>query len=161
MQIHTLTIRHGRSDPETVRSLLGADQVFVVDYDAIHRHVINTAEYTYLSHMFDIIVLNLSERLNDVIDTIMAGAAIVVIDPSVQERRLREFFDVTENIAMPYGDDGRCEEFSQLGGQYFITDREIKYPFRSAYSTVDIPGEKYIRVLDFPQDVSDMIFEKS
>ncbi|CAC12427.1 hypothetical protein [Thermoplasma acidophilum] len=161
MQIHTLTIRHGRSDPETVRSLLGQDQVLVVDYDAIHHHVINTAEYTYLSHMFDIIVLNLSGKLNDIIDTIMAGAAMVVIDPSVQEKRLREFFDITENIAMPYRGDGHSEAFSQLGGQYFVTDREIGYPFKLAYSTTDISGDRYIRVLDFPQDISDMIFERA
>ncbi len=158
LQIHTLTIRHGRSDAEAVRSILGSDQVFVIDYDAIDHHVINTAEYTYLSHMFDIVVLNMSERINDVIDTIMAGALLVVIDPGVPGKRLREFFEVTENIVMPYTDNESCRTFSDLGGQYFFTDREVQYPFRSAYTTAEIPGDKYIKVMDFPNDLSEMIF---
>ncbi|BAB59645.1 TVG0491515 [Thermoplasma volcanium GSS1] len=161
MRIKTISIYDGTVDRDAVKSLLGESTIMVLDMDAIQHHTLNVSEYTYLSHFFSIVVVNLARKLNDLIDSIMAGSSMVVISPWVKERVLRDFLDVSENVVMPYVNVALLHVYQDMGGQYYLVEYPIDKPFKTAFYLGVPPDDTYTQVDGFPDSVKNIIFRDS
>ncbi|MGC8608290.1 MAG: hypothetical protein ACP5UV_00270 [Thermoplasmata archaeon] len=139
---------------DSAKSLIKEDEVFVIDMDAFTSGSFNLAEYTYLSNFFDITVMNGSSRVNDLVDSLIAGAMNVVISGEVKEKVLRSFLDLTENIVLPYSDEDSALHFVEMGGKYFLSDSPVPVKANRIYyyGTGD-PGGNYVKLDNFPDNI--------
>ncbi len=140
---------------ETIQDLMeiAGDEVFLIDMPAIKKGKPSFGFYQELSKFMDVYVLSLVSRVDDLVDTLILGCESVVISPRIDARKLGEFLEISENLIMPYTSLPSAREFSRLGGKYYLSNTIVSYPFSLAYYYgPGNPGEKYVRLKDFPLD---------
>ncbi len=157
-EMQCVTISFGEIEKyRSVQELMGlaGDEIFLIDMDAIKRGKPNFKFYQEISKYFDINVLSLISRVDDLVDSLILGCQSVVISPALSPRKISEFLEVSENIVMPYTSLPSTREFSRLGGTYFLSNTLVNYNFNLCYYYgPGDPGEKYVRLKDFPLETS-------
>ncbi len=138
----------------SAKSLISEGEVFVIDIDAYTSGNFNFDKYTYLSNFFEITVMNGSKKLNDIVDTLIAGALHVVVSDDLSEKTLRSFLDLTENIVLPFSDIDNALAFTGMGGKYFLSG--IPVPVKAEriyYYGPGDPGGNYVKLENFPENM--------
>ena len=134
---------------------LKVDSIFVIDYDAITHRYLNLKLYDELAKFFEITVMNYPETENDLMDTIINGASVVVINNNLTYNRIAKYLDFTQNIAMKYKYIDTCIYFSEKGGNMYLTDKEIMLPYALAYSYNGFPVKNSVQLQNFPPNLMD------
>lgn len=149
-------------DYNSIEDLLevAGEEVFLIDMDAIKKGKPSFDFYQELSKFIDVYVLSLVNRVDDLVDTIILGCAGVVISPTLDSRKLREFLDISENVIMPYTSLPTTREFSRLGGKYYLSNTLVSFNFTNTffYGSGD-PGKSYIHLKDFPLEYQNLALE--
>ena len=157
LKIRCLTVKGrqlgGLSQEETLEMLEG-EEVLLCDYDGILRGKYNFKLYTQVARFFEVVVFNLVRREIDFIDTMVAGASRVVVDPQMGTALLRRILDISPGTVFPYGSSDQVSEFSSAGGQTYISGSRVNVPFEICYN-VGLPqeSEKYVDIVGFPDDL--------
>ncbi|WP_337860504.1 hypothetical protein [Ferroplasma sp.] len=134
---------------------LKVDSIFVIDYDAIERRYLNIKLYNELSKFFELTVMNYPETESDLMDTIINGASVVVINDNLTYKRITTFLEFTQNLAMKYKYIDTCIYFSEKGGNMYLTDKEIMLPYSLAYNYNNFQIKNSIKLENFPPDLID------
>jgi hypothetical protein len=132
---------------------LKVDSIFVIDYDALRQRYLNLKLYSDLSKFFELTIMNYPETENDLMDTIINGASTVVINNNLTYKRISSYLSFTQNIAMNYKYVDTCIYFSEMGGNMFLTDKEIMLPYVLAYNYNNFPIKNSIQLQNFPNDL--------
>lgn len=132
---------------------LKVDSIFVIDYDAIRNRYLNLKLYDELAKFFELTVMNYPETENDLMDTIINGASTVIINNNLTYKRISSYLSFTQNIAMKYKYVDTCIHFSGMGGNMFLTDKEIMLPYVLAYNYNNFPIKDSIQLQNFPTDL--------
>ncbi len=132
---------------------LEGDEVMVCDFDAIDRGKFNFRLYGEISKFLEPVVLNLPTRLEDMMDSLIAGAARVVLPSDMELYTLKRMLAISDGIVLPSRSTSR-EYFYQEGGKYLISDREVFTRFDLCYNVgPQLSSKKYINVKDFPESL--------
>ena len=132
---------------------LKVDSIFVIDYDALRNRYLNLKLYDELAKFFELTVMNYPETENDLMDTIINGASTVIINNNLTYKRISSYLSFTQNIAMNYKYVDTCIHFSEMGGNMFLTDKEIMLPYVLAYNYNNFPIKNSIQLRNFPTDL--------
>ena len=133
---------------------LEGDQIFLCDYDGILHGNYNFKTYTRVAKFFDTVVFNMVQKEYDLVDSLVSGAARVVVDPSMKDSVLQKVLDISPETVFPYGSQERVEQFRAYGGTAFLSTRQINGPFSICYNAgVAISSEKYVDIENFPEDL--------
>jgi hypothetical protein len=134
---------------------LKVDSIFVIDYDALERRYLNIKLYEELSKFFELTIMNYPETESDLMDTIINGASVVVINDNLSYRRIAKFLEFTQNLAMKYKYIDTCIYFSEKGGNMYLTDKEIMLPYVLAYNYNNFSIKNSVQLQNFPADLMD------
>jgi len=134
---------------------LKVDSIFVIDYDALTHRYLNLKLYDELAKFFEITVMNYPETENDLMDTIINGASVVIINNNLTYKRIDSYLEFTQNIAMKYKYVDTCIHFSEKGGNMYLADREIMLPYTFAYNYGGFQLKNSVRLQNFPSDLMD------
>lgn len=153
-EIDCVTLSGGKIDTfGTIQDLMGSagDEIFLIDMDAIKRGKPSFKFYQEISKYFDVHVLSLVTRMDDLVDSIILGCQSVVVSPNISASTIADFLEVSDNIVMPYSSLPSSREFSKLGGSYFLSNVIINYSFNlTYYYGLGDPGDNYVRLKGFP-----------
>ncbi len=134
------------------------DQIFLCDYDGILHGNYNFKIYTRVAKFFDTVVFNLVQKEYDLVDSLVSGAARVVVDPDMKDSVLQRVLDISPDTVFPYRSEEKAERFRAYGGTSFLSTREINGPFSICYNAgVAISSEKYVDIDNFPEDLLQFI----
>lgn len=131
---------------------LGGDELFVVDLDGLNSGSYNFKLYYDISKFFEITVMSFPQRAADLVDSIVSGAARVVVSSKLDTRKIADFLTITDELVMNYASMGGCKTFSERGGRYFLSNRMVDLPFERVYlygSSIDSKG--YTILEGFPE----------
>ncbi len=131
----------------------GVEELFIVDFDAIFRNRFNFKIYQDVSMYFEITVMSLPLRIEDIMDSFISGASRIVIPGRLEATALEDYMKTSESLVMLFQNPVVANAFYALGGRAFLTDRELGFPQATIYSFSRIlrkPG--YIELIDFPRD---------
>lgn len=156
MRIRCLTIKNseifGLPDGVPLEELEG-EEIMVCDYDAIYKGKFNFKLYGQISRFFEPVVVNFPGRVEDLMDSLISGAARVVLHPDGDGRVFERMLEVSEGIVLPAKSPHR-EDFINKGGRYLISDREVFSRFDQCYNVgPELSSEKYINVTNFPENL--------
>ncbi|MEM0158117.1 MAG: hypothetical protein QW812_01220 [Thermoplasmataceae archaeon] len=142
----------GYANPKDLLTI-GGDQILVVDKDAIYHNRLNFKLYGEVSKFFEVVVMNFSRNLNDLIDSLVSGCQRVVISPHSGTSDLQRFLEITDQIIMPASGD--LEAFRGLGGKYGISDGLMPGSFELVYNTgLPLKGDVYCNIKGFPDEIN-------
>lgn len=147
---------------ESIQELMqiAGDEIFLIDMDAVKRGKPNFSFYQEISKYFDVDVLSLVSRMDDLVDSLVLGCQSVVISPLLSEKKIVDFLEVSQNLIMPYTSLPSSRFFSSHGGSYFLSNSIINYPFElTYYYGPGDPGDKYVGLRGFPLDSGDFALE--
>jgi hypothetical protein len=131
----------------------GVEDLFVIDLDAIFRNRFNFKIYQEMSKYFEITVMSLPLRIEDIMDSFISGASEIVIPGRINPNALEDYMKTSENLVMYYQNPVVAKAFYVMGGRSFFTDRDLDFQNISVYSYSKIVAKKgYIRLQDFPRD---------
>jgi hypothetical protein len=131
----------------------GIEELFVVDLDAIFRNKFNFRVYQDISKFFEITVMSLPLRIEDIMDSFVSGASEIVIPGRIDPKLLQDYVRTSDNLVMYYQNPLVAKAFYALGGRSFFTDRELDFSGIKVYSYSKILDKKgYIRLMDFPRE---------
>lgn len=140
---------------------IAGDEVFLIDMNAIKKGKPNFKFYQEFTKYFDVYVLSLVNKIDDLLDTLILGCEGVVISPRLDPRMIKEFLAISENLIMPYTSLPSTRDFSRFGGRDFLTNTLVSFPFDNAYYYgPGLPGDKYIRLKDFPLEQQSFALEE-
>lgn len=154
LEINTVSISSGKIEGySNVKELLksDSDELFIVDFDAIKEGKYNFKLYTEFSKFFQITVMNFPKRQGDLIDSMISGCENVVLGGRIRDRDISSFIEITENLVM--FDMDKFAIFSRLGGNMFLTRRNLMYPYKRVYTyglSLGLPREIILR--NFPEE---------
>ncbi len=134
---------------------LKVDSIFVIDYDAMKNRYLNLKIYEELAKFFELTIMNYPETENDLMDTIINGASVVVINNNLTYNRIAKYLDFTQNIAMKYKYIDTCIYFSEKGGNMYLTGREIMLPYAMAYNSSGFAIKNSVQLQNFPPGLMD------
>ncbi|KJE49124.1 hypothetical protein TZ01_03250 [Acidiplasma sp. MBA-1] len=128
----------------------GVESLFLIDFDAIHKRVLNLEIYEKLSKFFDLTVMNYPQTEEDLMDTIISGATYVIINNNLTYKRIQSYLSYTQNIGINYDYNDTCVFFSQNGGNIYLTNKQVMLPYRLAfnYGPFDLPNS--IKLENYP-----------
>lgn len=156
MQIKCLSLRNGEIhglSPGVPLAELEGEEVMVCDFDAINRGKMNFRLYGEISKFLEPVVLNLPSKLEDIMDSLIAGAARVIIPADIEPYSLKRMLTISDGIILPSRSPSR-EYFYQEGGKYLISEREVFTRFDLCYNVgPQLKSEKYINVENFPESL--------
>ena len=156
MQIICLSLRNGEIHglpPDVPLAELEGDEVLVCDFDAINRGRFNFKLYGEISKFLEPVVFNLPSRLEDMHDSLIAGAARVVIPEDIQPYSLKRMLTISDGIVLPSRSPSR-DYFYQEGGKYLISESEVFTRFDLCYNVgPQLSSKKYVNVKDFPESL--------
>ncbi len=136
----------------------GIEDLFVIDFDAIFRNKFNFKIYQDISKYFEITVMSLPLRIEDIMDSFISGASEIVIPGRIDPNALEDYMRTSENLVMYYQNPVVAKAFYVLGGRSFFSDRELDFPDIRVYSYSRILVKKgYIRLMNFPREDLDSI----
>ena len=155
--MNCLEIKHhqiyGIPPNETLATIPWEDAM-LIDYDAIISGKPDFKLYDSISKFLEIVVFNLSYRVDDVIDSMISGASKVVIDSQSSEDTIDKLLNISGDIVLPASRIDVAYSFTRNGGKYFISNGPIPYDFELCYNVgVALSNDKYVDVKDFPQDL--------
>jgi hypothetical protein len=131
----------------------GVEDLFVIDFDAIFKNRFNFKVYQDISKYFEITVMSLPLRIEDIMDSFVSGASEIVIPGRIDPNDLEDYVRTSDNLVMFYQNPVVAKAFYVLGGRSFLTDRELDFPNIKVYSYSKILTSKgYIRLMDFPRE---------
>ena len=131
----------------------GIEDLFVIDFDAIFRNKFNFKIYQDISKYFEITVMSLPLRIEDIMDSFVSGASEIVIPGRIDPNALEDYMRTSDNLVMYYQNPVVAKAFYVLGGRSFFSDRELDFPDIRVYSYSRILVKKgYIRLMDFPRE---------
>ena len=154
LEINTVSVSSRRIEGySNVKELLkdDSDELFIVDFDAIKEGKYNFKLYTEFSKFFQITVMNFPRRQGDLIDSMISGCENVVLGGRIRDSDISSFIEITENLVM--FDMDKFAIFSSLGGNMFLTRRNVMYPYKKIYTygpSLGLPREIILR--NFPED---------
>jgi hypothetical protein len=131
----------------------GSEQLFLIDMDGIRRGRMNYQTYTEYAKYFELIVMNYPTRLNEFIDTLISGATSVVIPSDLKDSIISDFLDYSGETVLVNTDPEKSASFSEMGGNLFLSEWEVRFPHRTVYyyGNQDLAG--YVRIADFPYEL--------
>ncbi len=133
--------------------LSGVENVFVVDIDAINKNRFNFKIYQELSKYFEITVMSLPLRVEDLMDSYISGASEIVIPGRISQKLLEEYMRTSESLVLLYQDPYVAQAYYLLGGRTFVSDRQLDFNNARIYSFSKIlKGPGYITLTDFPAE---------
>lgn len=131
----------------------GIEELFVIDLDAIFKNKFNFHTYQDLSKYFEIVVMSLPLRVEDLMDSFIAGADKVVVSGRSDLNLLDSFMKMSDNLVLCYQDPAVANAFYQGGGREFLTDRQLNFSGSMIYSFSRLQGgDSYIQLVDFPRE---------
>lgn len=134
---------------------LKVDSIFVIDYDALKNRYLNLKLYEELAKFFELTVMNYPETESDLMDTIINGASVVIVNNNLTLKRIASYLEFTQNIAMKYRYIDTCIYFAEKGGNMYLTDKEIMLPYTLAYNARGFPIKNSVQLQNFPPDLMD------
>ncbi len=130
------------------------DDAMLIDYDAIINGKPDLKLYNEIAKFIEIVVFNLSYRVDDVIDSMISGASKVVIDPQTSGETMEKLLNISTDIVLPASMRDVAYTFAREGGRFFISNEIIPYEFELCYNVgTALSSDKYVDVKDFPQDL--------
>ena len=81
----------------------------------------------------------------------ISGCENVVLGGRIRDRDISSFIEITENLVM--FDMDKFAIFSRLGGNMFLTRRNLMYPYKRVYTyglSLGLPREIILR--NFPEE---------
>lgn len=163
MRMQCITIKNGQiASNLSLQKLLvsGVEDLFVIDHDAIFKNKFNFHSYQELSKYFEIVVMALPLRVEDLMDAFIAGAGKVVVSGRSKFDLIESFLKISENVVLCYQDPAVASAYFSAGGREFLSDREINYPDSLVYTFSRLLSDKnYIQLVDFPrEDLLDVLY---
>ncbi|MEM0156947.1 MAG: hypothetical protein QXN26_02640 [Thermoplasmataceae archaeon] len=157
MKIRCISVRNhvleGIPQGQQLETLEG-DQIFLCDYDGILHGNYNFKIYTRVAKFFDTVVFNMVQREYDLVDSLVSGAARVVVDPDMKDSVLQKVLDISPDTVFPYSNQEKVERFRAYGGTAFLATGEINGPFSICYNAgIAMSSEKYVDLDNFPEDL--------
>lgn len=156
MPIRCLLIEDGELKglpPDTPLETLPGEEIMACDYDAIRRGRFNFKLYGQISKFFELIVVSFPARVEDLMDSLIAGAFRVVVDPQADPNVIARMLEVSDGVVMPASSLNR-DFFMERGGHYLISDREVFIGFDLCYNVGhELSSKKYVNVAGFPEDL--------
>jgi hypothetical protein len=134
---------------------LKVDSIFVIDYDAMEHRYLNLKLYDELAKFFELTIMNYPETENDLMDTIINGASVVIINNNLTYKRIDKYLEFTQNIAMKYKYVDTCIYFSGKGGNMYLANREIMLPYTLAYNCGGFQLKNSVKLQNFPSNLMD------
>ncbi len=132
---------------------LEGDEVMVCDFDAIGRGKYNFRLYGEISKFLEPVVMNLPSRVEDMMDSLIAGAARIVLASDIEPGTLKRMLAISDGVVLPSSSPMK-EFFYQEGGRYLISDREVFSRFDLCYNVgPQLSSEKYVNVRNFPENL--------
>lgn len=132
---------------------LEGDEVMVCDFDAIARGKFNFRLYGDISKFLEPVVMNLPSRMEDMMDSLIAGAARVVLPRDIEPNSLKRMLTISDGIVLPSTSPSR-DFFYQEGGRYLVSEGEVFSRFDLCYNVgPQLSSKKYINVKDFPESL--------
>jgi len=140
--------------PDETLATIPWEEAMLIDYDAIINGKPDLKLYNEISKFLEIVVFNLSYRVDDVIDSMISGASRVVIDPQTTDETIEKLLNISTDIVLPASRRDIAYSFSREGGRFYISNGLIPYEFELCYNVgTALSSEKYVDVKDFPQDL--------
>lgn len=156
MKINCLVLQEGEINglpPEIPLEELEGEEIMVCDMDAIGKGKFNFKLYGEISKFLEPVVVNFPTRVEDMMDTLIAGASRVVLASDVTESILGRMLAISDGVVLP-SDSPQKPYFIENGGRFLISEREVFTPFDLCYNVgPDLTSEKYINVKGFPESL--------
>ena len=156
MNMQCVTIRNSQiaSNLSLQKLLLsGIEELFVIDHDAIFKNRMNFHTYQELSKYFEIVVMSLPLRVEDLMDSFIAGAGKVVIAGRSGAYLVENHLKMSESEVLCYQDPSIARSFYGAGGREFLSDRALDFPGSLIYSYSKVlSGDRIVQLVDFPRD---------
>ncbi|MGP6239570.1 hypothetical protein ACNF40_04020 [Cuniculiplasma sp. SKW4] len=130
------------------------DEAFVIDMDALNRYQFNFKLYSEISKYIEFTLMAYPYKENDLIDLMISGASRVVINNTLDDEKLRNFFDITDELVMRCSTPMDIRRFNEFGGNMYLTcriyDRPGLYFYYGPFHEIN---EKIIWLSDYPDSL--------
>lgn len=123
------------------------------DLDAIGRGKFNFKLYGEISKFLEPVVANFPASVEDMMDSLIAGAARVVLASDIEQYLLTRMLSISDGIVLP-ARSPLNSFFFQNGGKFLISEREVFTRFDLCYNVgMELTSKKYINVRGFPENL--------
>ncbi|MGC8645038.1 MAG: hypothetical protein ACP5UO_02065 [Thermoplasmata archaeon] len=126
MIIPSVTVRRRRIVESEALLRYESGPLWVIDEDFKSGKELNFAMYDDLSSLYKLYLDAEVSHVDDIEDSLTAGAEMVTISEKTGRDRLRDMLSITEAIILYIREDvGKAYYFLQNGGSYVFSDLEI------------------------------------